>query len=132
MKEIVPIENLREEIKEGVVRMFSEYIDKDSGTTVSEAQLAAYRLVVDAIPEGKLRDFAEKLEAIQQTSSKLNEAYFAIQDKTWELARSVVIAKLPLASLIPEKPFSKIAIKSAQIGGRVSEKIARTVFRKKS
>jgi hypothetical protein len=131
MKEIESIGNLREEVKEGVVRMFSEYLEKDADTSVSEAQIEAYKLVVDAIPEGKLKDFAEKMESLQRTSSKLNETYFAIQDKTWQLARAVVIARLPLAALIPEKPFSKIAIKSAKLGGMVSEKIARTVFRKK-
>lgn len=127
MKELVPVENLREEIKEKVVKVFADYLDTDANTSVGQAQIEAYQSVVDQIPEGKLKEFAEGLKNLQETSSKFNEAMVTAQDKIWKLARVAVISKIPLAGLIPEDPFSKIAIKSASLGGKMSGVLVRTV-----
>lgn len=127
MKELVPVENLREEIKEKVVKVFADYLDTDANTSVGQAQIEAYQSVVDQIPEGKLKEFAEGLKSLQEKSSKFNEAMVTAQDKIWKLARVAVISKIPLAGLIPEDPFSKIAIKSASLGGKMSGALVRTV-----
>lgn len=131
MKEIIPQTDLREQVKEKVVKALSDYLQTDTETTVSQAQLETYKMVVDAIPEGKLKEFAQGLEGAQNFSSKFNEKMLAFQDKTWGLARAVVIARFPLAALIPKNPFSKIAIKSSQIQGKVSETIVRFVTKNK-
>lgn len=130
MKEIVPSgDNLREELSRQLVKTFAEYLDKDQDTSVSQEQIKAYEMVINEIPEGKLKEFAENFKQMQAFSSKVNEAMIEIQDRTWGLARGIVLARLPLAALIPDRPFTKIAVKSARLSGNLSRKFLETAVR---
>ena len=116
-----------EEIKKGlvntVVKSIGEYFEKDSDTTVSEAQMEAYGKVVEALPEGRLKDLAENLKGVQGVSSKFNQIMLGIQDRTWRLAKPIVVLKAPVVGAIPSEPFSKVAIKAAQLGSILGVKV---------
>ncbi len=111
------------QLRDYVVKRTAEYLETDAEVTVSEAQMEAYRQVVDALPEGKLKLIAERLKGVQGVSSKFNEIMLGIQDTSWKIAKPIVTLRAPLAGVVPSEPFSKVAIKAAKLGGLLGVKV---------
>lgn len=108
------------------VKKIGEFLDKDSDTTVSEAQLAAFRRIADALPEGRFKEFVNRFEKTQEISSKLNELMINVQDQTWKIARPFVAIGAPITMAIPKDPFSKLSIKGSRLGAALGEKVIKT------
>lgn len=104
-------------------RYLQEGIDKNS--TVAKAQIEAFKLSLNSLPEGKLKEFISKLAPVQEFASKLNEGMTTVQDTGLKVLKRILVFEAPLAGLIPDKPFSKIAIKTANLGGKVGETIVK-------
>lgn len=121
--QIEPGKDVRTQLRDYTVGRLAEYLETDADTTVSEAQMEAYRQVVDALPDGKIKLLAEKLKGVQGVSSKFNELMLGVQDKSWKLAKPIVTLRAPLAGVVPSEPFSKVAIKAAKLGGLLGVKV---------
>lgn len=122
---------IKEHVGRSVVKSIGEYLDRDADTTVSEAQQEAYARVVEALPEGGLKNLAEKLKGLQGVSSKFNEIMLGVQDTAWRIAKPIITLKSPLVGVVPDKPLSKIAIKTSKIGGDVGVNIIKGVLNQK-
>lgn len=116
-------DEIKRNLAKSVVKSLSDYFEKDSDTTVSEAQMLAYSQVVEALPEGRIKEIAEKLKGVQGVSSKFNELMLNIQDTSWKIAKPLVVLKSPLSGMVPSEPFSKVAIKAAHLGSILGVKV---------
>ncbi len=128
-REIDPRQNnpldIKQHAKDSVVKVVKDYLEKmgDETMSVSEAQIEAFEKTIGALPEGFLKNAASKLKPVQRFTSKINEGVATIQDTTWKIAKPIIAIELPFVRVIPDKPFSKTAIKTSRLGGNVGEKV---------
>jgi hypothetical protein len=131
-KETTPIPFSKPELKKHIGKVLLAAGDKflqdgfDENTKVSEAQIAAFRQSLDALPEGKLKALIEKFSKVQKVSSMMNEGVTTLQDRAWSLIKPFLILEAPIVALIPDKPFAKTAVKSAKLGAKISENLVKT------
>jgi hypothetical protein len=127
-EQLIPIEqgDIKKSIGESITKSVGEFLEKDSDTTVSQAQMEAFARVVNALPEGKFKKLVGRLENPQRISSKFNEHFNRLQDDTWKIVKPFVVVGAPLVAAIPKEPFKKFAIKSSRLGGFLGEKIVKT------
>ena len=119
-------EDAKKEIRESIAKTVSDFLEKDSDTTVSQAQVEAFQRMVNALPDGKFKEFVNRLEGPQKTSSKLSELIYDAQDGAWKIIKPFIVLGAPAVAAIPKDPFRKLAIKSSRLGGFLGEKVVKT------
>jgi hypothetical protein len=120
---------IRKQVTGHVVRAVGSYLSEHlpEDPSVSQAQVEAYQRVVNAIPEGKLRDLANRLSPVQKVSARINERVLQIHDAGIHLIKPILLFKSPLTAAIPEKPFSKVGVHAANFGAGIAEKVVISV-----
>ena len=126
--EIVPSKiDFKKHITTTLLNASDEFLQEGfDETSVSAAQMDAYKRAVDALPEGKFKELAEKLKNVQKVASKLNEGVIGFQDVTWKLLKPLLSLETPMIALIPDKPFAKVSVKMAKLGGTIGENAVKT------
>lgn len=119
-KEIQGLElDIKQHIGKSLLGEAGKYLETDQ--SVSEAQIEAFKETIESLPEGELKKLISRLEKVQEIGAKASEAYLNVQDHAWKLAKPLISLGFPLAAFIPDKPFSKLSIKGAKFGAKVTK-----------
>lgn len=118
--------DIKKEIRESIAKTVSDFLEKDSDITVSQAQMESFGRIVNALPDGKFKELVNRFEGSQKISSKFNELIYSAQDGTWNMIKPFIVFSVPTVALIPKDPFRKFAIKSLRLGGFLGEKVVKT------
>ncbi|HUC94706.1 MAG TPA: hypothetical protein VMR19_01735 [Candidatus Saccharimonadales bacterium] len=119
-------EDFKKNLSESIAKAIHEFLEKDSDATVSQAQMEAFERMVNSLPDGKFKEFVNRFEGPQKTSSKLNELIYDAQDGAWKMIKPFITLGAPVVAAIPKDPFRKLAIKSSRLGGFLGEKVIKT------
>lgn len=122
-------EENKKRLQTSLAQSLGEYLSRDPEMTVSEAQIEAYEKLVDALPEGRLKELAEKLKGVQRFASKTNETVAKIQDKAWQFYKPFAVREAPIALALPGNLFTKIAVKTSKAGGVAGEWVVKGVVK---
>lgn len=117
------IPDVKHEVGKSLLNKVRGFFDQEEGVSVSDAQVDAFNNIVESLPEGEFKEFMAKLENLQGKSAKINEFMFKSQDHVWRVIKPFVVMSAPLTSVVPDKPFSKLAIKGAKLSSKAGEKI---------
>lgn len=131
-KEFLPplgAEESKKRLQTSLAQSLGEYLSGEPEMSVSEAQIQAYEKLINALPEGRLKDVAEKLKGVQRFASRTNETVAKIQDKAWQIYKPFLVREAPVALAIPGNLFTKIAVKSSKAGGVAGEWVVKGVVK---
>lgn len=119
----------KKRLQTSLVQSLGEYLSGEPEMSVSEAQIQAYQKLIEALPEGRLKELGEKLKGVQRFTSKSNEFVANIQDKAWQIYKPILVREAPVALAIPGNLFTKIAVKSSKAGGIAGEWLVKGVVK---
>lgn len=92
---------------------------------VYEARMKAFSQIVNAMPEGAIREQAQKLRPVVSASATVEANISHVKSLAWKIAQPVLTAEVPLLGVISSDVFPVVDTMMADVSGRVGSAVIR-------
>lgn len=112
---------LGKDILNQMIRASSEWMKNNGNDVQLEARMKAWERVHAAIPDGALKNWHGKAKWLSELDARAEQFSSNVKNAVWGVARSVIEAEFPLATILPDDAPGKLDALMAKMSGVAGE-----------